>query len=193
MSQGGAGQYDPTHQPVQSPADGISLPNDQSANQGGSAEVPLSEVRRTVTQVEVEGWSGPIPDPGSLERYEEMLPGAAERIFLMAEHQLQHRMSQEDGSLQLERDAYQTAALLSLQESKRSTWGMVTAAVIAIVALIGGMVLCAIDQWEPGLTVFLASLTSLVGVFVYEARARRAERRQDARANAPGRSPSDIE
>ena len=185
MSQGGAGRDELSCQPVEAPADIIPSPEDQSGTGDESSRVPPIGAGQSFAQVEVEGWSGPVPDPRSLERYENLLPGAAERAFLMAEHQLQHRMSQERGALQLEREAYQTARLLSLQESKRSTWGMAIAGVIAIVALVGGIVLCAIDKWEPGLTVFLTSLMSLVGVFLYEARARRAERHQDAMSDNP--------
>lgn len=35
--------------------------------------------------------SGPIPDPMTLERYDQILPGAAERIIKMAEDQSTHR------------------------------------------------------------------------------------------------------
>lgn len=50
--------------------------------------------------------SGPLPDPRSLERYEEVVPGAAERIIILAEKQAAHRQKIEsrvvwvDGGLQ---------------------------------------------------------------------------------------------
>lgn len=37
-------------------------------------------------------YSGPIPPPESLARYEEILPGSADRILKMAEKQQEHRM-----------------------------------------------------------------------------------------------------
>ena len=37
-------------------------------------------------------FSGPLPPPGVLEGYERVLPGSAERIFTMAEKQLEHRL-----------------------------------------------------------------------------------------------------
>ena len=37
-------------------------------------------------------FSGPLPPPGVLESYEKVLPGSAERIFTMAEKQIEHRM-----------------------------------------------------------------------------------------------------
>ena len=36
-------------------------------------------------------WSGPMPDPASLERYDHVVPGSAERILVMAEKEQQHR------------------------------------------------------------------------------------------------------
>ena len=37
--------------------------------------------------------SGPLPTPDSFREYEDVLPGAADRILTMAETQLQHRAS----------------------------------------------------------------------------------------------------
>ena len=39
--------------------------------------------------------SGPIPDPMTLERYDSLLPGAADRIIRMAEEQSAHRKEME--------------------------------------------------------------------------------------------------
>lgn len=46
---------------------------------------------RQVTQQ----FSGPLPPPGMLEHYERILPGAATRIFKMAEDQSAHRRTLE--------------------------------------------------------------------------------------------------
>ena len=37
-------------------------------------------------------FSGPLPPPNVLSAYEDLLPGAADRIITMAEKQLEHRM-----------------------------------------------------------------------------------------------------
>jgi len=49
-------------------------------------------VRQEQTTV---AYSGPIPHPNDLARYEEILPGAAERIMKMAELQAEHRRALE--------------------------------------------------------------------------------------------------
>ncbi len=50
-----------------------------------------SIIRRIVS----EHFSGPLPPPEVMKRYEEILPGSAERILKMAENQSEHRMSLE--------------------------------------------------------------------------------------------------
>ena len=39
----------------------------------------------------MEQYSGPLPKAEDLAKYEALLPGAADRIFVMAEKQLSHR------------------------------------------------------------------------------------------------------
>lgn len=46
-------------------------------------------------QVQVSHHQGPLPAPEDLQRYNELLPGAAERIIKMAEAEQQHRHEQE--------------------------------------------------------------------------------------------------
>lgn len=52
-------------------------------------------VERALTVIRSEIYSGPIPSPESFEKYEKVLPGAADRILKMAERQQEHRMSLE--------------------------------------------------------------------------------------------------
>jgi len=41
-------------------------------------------------------YAGPIPPPEAFKKYEEILPGAAERILRMAEKQAEHRQKLEE-------------------------------------------------------------------------------------------------
>ncbi|QCO57631.1 DUF2335 domain-containing protein (plasmid) [Pseudorhodobacter turbinis] len=53
----------------------------------------ITEVARRITQIAVsEQFSGPMPHPKHLREYDEILPGAAERILSMAEQNLEHSM-----------------------------------------------------------------------------------------------------
>lgn len=51
------------------------------------------EVKEALMVIRGEMYSGPIPPPEALARYEEIQPGAADRIIKMAEKQQEHRMS----------------------------------------------------------------------------------------------------
>nr|WP_281390492.1 DUF2335 domain-containing protein [Paracoccus amoyensis] len=55
----------------------------------------------------VEGWSGSVPDPEILVRYESIMPGAVERILDMAEEEQKQRIS-----LQIEILKAETKSLL---------------------------------------------------------------------------------
>lgn len=90
-----------------------------------------------------EGFSGPIPSPDMMARYEEISPGFADRILTMAEKQANHRMQAEDRMIEIER-----------QDSRRGSWfafllgmGALAAAVTMVIVegsaagAIGGSVL----------------------------------------------------
>jgi uncharacterized membrane protein len=54
----------------------------------------LPAIARKITQIAVsEQFSGPMPHPRHLKEYDEILPGAAERILHMAERNLEHNAS----------------------------------------------------------------------------------------------------
>ena len=52
-------------------------------------------VERVVAKVIQSEFSGPIPPPNIIKGYEDILPGAAERIISMAERQSAHRQEME--------------------------------------------------------------------------------------------------
>lgn len=51
----------------------------------------IAQIRVTEEISRVEAFSGPLPPPEVLRGYNDVLPGAAERIFTMAEAQAEHR------------------------------------------------------------------------------------------------------
>lgn len=48
-------------------------------------------VANTSRQIVHQEFSGPLPPPAALENYEKILPGAAERIIILAEGEASHR------------------------------------------------------------------------------------------------------
>jgi uncharacterized membrane protein len=98
-------------------------------------------------------FSGPLPPPILLRQYDEVVPGAAERIIKMAEEQAAHRQ-------RLERQVVST-------DNIKSVLGTILAFVVAIVGL-GCSFWAAINGHpEFGTVLGVGTLASLVYTFVY--------------------------
>ena len=54
----------------------------------------------SVIATQMESFSGPLPHPAILQRYDEAVPGAADRIIAMAEREQRHRISMEQTSME---------------------------------------------------------------------------------------------
>ena len=119
-------------------------------NRGIQQQPARSEV---VTQRMSQSFSGPIPPPALLEKYNEIIPNAAERILIMAEKQQEHRQ-------ELERKV-----IFSNAGSQKE--GLYLGFVVAMTAIIGGIVLVAKGKEATGLTAVITALAALVGVFIY--------------------------
>lgn len=75
----------------------------ERALEGKVAKRDLTEVARRITQIAVnEQFSGPMPHPKHLREYDDILPGAAERILSMAEQNLQHSVDMDRSILKAE-------------------------------------------------------------------------------------------
>ncbi len=119
--------------------------------------------------IEASAWMGPLPEPDTLRQYNEIVPGAAERILKMAEDQQKHHHNQDNRQL----DMYSTALRA---DSRRSNLGLLAGFVITLAGLGGGIFLVyAGHEWAGGAIAGL-NLASVAGVFVYGTHSRRAER-----------------
>jgi uncharacterized membrane protein len=94
-------------------------------------------------------YSGPIPLPRVAEGWEDVLPGAADRILSMAEREQGHRHEMSNRALGL------------------FGRGQLFGFVMAMTALLAGTVLIAMDKEAVGLATILSALAVLVGVFIY--------------------------
>ena len=122
----------------------------------------IAKVQATATT----SYSGPLPQPDDLARYDEILPGAANRIVTMAERQMTHRHMMESKVIP--------------HEISLARWGVVSAVAVAL----GGFALAAymayLGESGWGAAVATGDLFGMVSVFVYGTRSRRAEREQKA-------------
>lgn len=94
-------------------------------------------------------FSGPVPHPDDLARYDEILPGAADRIFAMAKKEQAHRHFKERKTLEI---------------SSRGQW----------FGFILGIVILAVGGWllhegkdAAGYVALISALVALVGAFFY--------------------------
>ena len=129
-------------------------------------------------------WRGPLPPPDILRRYDELLPGAAERILVMSENAQQHEINLEREASDRENKVLELADKVVSNDASQSRRGQWFAFVIALLGIVIGALLIAIDKAGFGLAVIFTPLAGLVGVFVYGTQARSAERRRNA-ANRP--------
>jgi uncharacterized membrane protein len=115
----------------------------------------------TVTHQSV-SYSGPLPHPALLAKYNEVIPNGAERIMAMAERQSAHRESLES----------QVVAGNVRSQAR----GALYAFIICIVTVIGGFVLIGFGKSVIGISTIVTSLASLAGVFIFSRREQRRER-----------------
>ncbi|HZW94289.1 MAG TPA: DUF2335 domain-containing protein [Candidatus Eremiobacteraceae bacterium] len=126
----------------------------------------------TELRIQAASFSGPLPPPDALERYNQILPGAAERIIAMAENQHTHRQGLEKHVIHSNVAAQRLGTILGF--------------IVAMTVVIGGMFLVHEGKSGEGLAAILTALASLVGVFLYSKHEQQKElaKKTDALANA---------
>jgi len=120
-----------------------------------------SQSRLTATQ-QTFYHQGPVPPAASLAQYDEVVPGAAERIIAMAEQEAVHRQLMEKKVIESD----------ILNSRKGLNYGII----IGLTAVIGGCACVMTGHDVSGSIIGGTGLTGLVGVFVYGSRERRKER-----------------
>ena len=98
-------------------------------------------------------FSGPLPPPEVLEKYNQALPGAAERILAMAEQQSRHRQTIETTVINSNAFVQKVGPFLGF--------------IVAMTAVVGGIVLILKGKDGYGLASIIAPLAGLAGVFIY--------------------------
>ena len=123
-----------------------------------------------------EQYSGPLAHPRIVAGYEQFLPGSADRILLMAEEQLRHRLQQED-----------RGQLAAIERDKRA---MNRGFVLAFVLMLLSAFAIYMDADLVGLALVVTSVVSLAGIFIYSHRSTQQELREKrAVLQQPSRPP----
>ncbi|MGD0369560.1 MAG: DUF2335 domain-containing protein [Acidobacteriaceae bacterium] len=119
-------------------------------------------------KAEFHHFSGPLPPPEALARYNEVIPGGAERILAMAERQSAHR------------EALESKVVNANASSQKM--GSTYAFILSLVAIVGGVWLIHDGKSVTGLATILADLAALAGVFVVSRSKQAKERVQKSKA-----------
>ena len=134
----------------------ISTPADEPSKKAPSAEdIKTSAdglVPKGVLQLLAASYRGPLPPASELLRYDEVLPGLAERIISSWESETLHRRS-------LEQQDASVATKLLLR-------GQLLAASLATLFFGGSVYLMSTGRGVAGMAVVIAEIVALVAVFV---------------------------
>jgi uncharacterized membrane protein len=109
-------------------------------------------------------FSGPLPPPEILARFNEIITNGADRIMSMAEKQAEHRIAQE--------------ALVIRGNVRAQFMGLISAVIITVGTIALGGYLIYVGREIGGLGALIAALASLVGVFRYGRSLQAKERSQ---------------
>ena len=115
-----------------------------------------------VQQHKTEFFSGPLPHPDILKKFNEIVPGSAERIIKMTEEQSSHRR-------ELERKVINS-------DISRSKWGQILGFIISIVGLGVSTIVSIYGSAITGGVIGAGTLVALVSVFMYGSKTRSEER-----------------
>lgn len=100
-------------------------------------------------------FSGPVPNPEILARYNELVPGSAERILQMAEREQHRRHDTEQSHIDLNRHFLNS----SIAQSK---WGLVASITFAFTCLGAASWLIMLGHEVGGGIIFGASMVAIV-------------------------------
>ena len=144
------------------PEKGLSQSGQQSPARKESG-VATVETTQMVASMQMT-FQGPLPPAIELEKYNQIVPGAAERIIAMAEKQTAHRM-------ELEKHAV-------AEQLRQSARGQLFALIIGVTGIIGAVIVGLIgNAWVAG-TIATASLGTLAVSFITGKRQEQHSRQQ---------------
>lgn len=123
---------------------------------------PKPPQNQSIAQIQFEQYQGLLPHPKILDEYDQIVPGAAERIIRMAEDQAKHRQDLEK--------------MVIGSDTTDSNAGLKFGFILALLAIICGTSCILYGYSVSGGIMGGGAVPSLAGVFVYGSRQRRKER-----------------
>ena len=142
--------------------------NDESPQERSSSVEPSPESagQQLAVRAEATSFSGPLPHPAILKAYDELVPGAAERLIGWAEEEGRHQ--REMDRRRLEGAEREQAALIADQaeERKLQRRGQWFGLTIALVGVGVGGLLAALGHTIPASALLGTTVLGLAAVFV---------------------------
>ena len=130
---------------------------------------PAEQVRVISVSTE-QTYSGPLPPPQALKEYEEILPGAAERVFKIAEGEAESVWNARAGRQRL-------ANRIADAEQEQTKRGMYLGGALGGGLLVVAVVLALEGATWPAVVAAISQLVPTLAVFIPGARARWRNRR----------------
>ena len=128
-----------------------------SGSQGPELEkLNLQQVREVVL---TRHFSGPLPPPEALERYEQVLPNAAERIFRLWEDEVEHRRN-------LEQTQAEDRRRLQEAQVRNRLRTQTYALILALSVLLATVFFISEGHDAAGTTVLLVEVVALAALFI---------------------------
>ncbi|MBC2855469.1 DUF2335 domain-containing protein [Cetobacterium sp. 2A] len=110
--------------------------------------------------VHQEAYQGPLPHPDLLKKFEDITPGAAERILLMAEKEQQHRHQLENEILIKESENIKN-------EIELKGRGLIFGFLLALLIIIAGVYLLIFNKSLEGFSLILGSIAMIITPFFF--------------------------
>lgn len=122
----------------------------------------LSSERKELRQVSSQ-FSGPIPPPELLEGYENIVPGAADRIIRMTERQIDHRTNIE--------------SLIVKGDNRRADRGLTFAFMLGILCIVVAATLAYLGQPNVAIVIIVVLFGTGTTTYIYGTNVRKQERK----------------
>lgn len=107
---------------------------------------------RSIVSITATMHSGPLPDPSTLNEYDQLIPNGADRIMKMAEEQSKHRRGIEKKAIG--------------RQSAQSLIGQIFGLIIGLAGLAAGTYIVHLGHTKTGGVIAGGTVVSLVSVFV---------------------------
>lgn len=135
-----------------------------NSRQVKAAQKEADRAKMQIAVAEYREHSGPIPDPMTLKGYNDVCPGAANRIIVMAENQAKHRQEMEKTVVN--------------SRSSDSKMGILCGFILALATIASGTYTISAGYVWSGAILGSAGPVGLVSAFIYGTRSNRKEREQ---------------